>query len=201
MPHNKRATLHTLSRKIRHLCGIFLVLIFASSCTSSSSSEEDVSSPFTMTTEFLGQESVLTVIQNSVDSTAFEFSNRVQDQGNQEWFFRRSEDGFYRIVNRDLGEDFSLDVVNDGVFDTLTMAPSSDASGQIWQITLLDNGFCRLTNSFLGAEIALDVVSDSEEPDLTLRPIGDFSGQHWRIAQQGTSPDFFEGCSGNALSL
>lgn len=185
-------------RNIGRLCWIFLA-IFVAACSSSDSTEEDGASHFTMTTEFLGRTSVLTVIENSVNSTVFEFTPRVDNQRNQEWFFQRDENGSYRIVNRSLGEDFSLDVANDGVFETLIMAPSSDASGQIWQATLLDNGYCRLTNSFLGAEIALDVVSDTDELTITMRSMGDFSGQHWSIRQQGMPQGLVEVCDGEPV--
>lgn len=196
----KKYIVFTRFRGIISLCWAFSALLLVTACSSSDTTEEDGSSHFTMTTEFLGRTSVLTAIQNPVGSKAFEFTQRVQDQRNQEWFFQRDESGSYRIANRALSEDLSFDVVNDGVFETLIMAPSSDASGQIWQVTLLDNGYCRLTNSFLGAEIALDVVSDTDAPTITMRPIGNFSGQHWSIRQQGMPQGLVEECDGEPLS-
>lgn len=157
-----------------------------------------------MSSDFLGPDQLLAVLRVDDDSNSLVFLRSLdadENPGNdetldREWVITPLENDFYRITNRGLGDQLSLDVVNDGVFDQLIMAPSADVSGQQWTITTLDNGFCRFTNEFLGAEIALDITSDTVSPMLTLRPAGDFSGQNWQLVQLGATGEFDDSCTG-----
>lgn len=170
---------------------------FLTSCSSSGSgeSDQDLSDRYHMSAEFLGTDQLLAVLRADDESTSLGFAPRLETSGNsdsnealdREWVITAIEDNIYRITNRGLGEQRSLDVVNDGVFDQLTMAITADVTGQRWMITTLENGYCRLTNEFLGAEIALDITSDTAEPMLTIRTAGDFSGQNWVLTQIGLS--------------
>lgn len=173
-------------------CVLLCMVLTSAGCSESTQTEEDGLDHYTLSTEFLPN----TVFK--VDSAVlFGFETRVQNNRNQEWIFAQNQDGSYRITNRAFGETLALDVVNDGVFETLILAPADNVSGQQWQVTPLDNGYCRLTNAFLGAEIALDVTSDQDQPTVTMRPIGNFSGQHWSFRQQGfQSPMLDDLCAG-----
>ncbi len=174
---------------------ILAVAFIGIGCSSSSSTEQDSISRFTLSNEF-----VRPAVLNVDGETVFEFGSRVIDQPDQEWIFTVSEDGSYQVTNSSLGDGFSLDVLNDGVFETLIMAPTGDFSGQQWQVTPLENGYCRLTNAFLGSEIALDVSPDTAT--ITMRAIGDFSGQNWRFEQLGSTTEGLEEiCSGNTETL
>lgn len=186
-----------LINKKRCVTCILAIAFTGIGCSSSSSTEQDSISGFTLSNEFLTP-----AVLNIDGETVFEFESRVIDQPNQEWVFTVSEDGSYQITNRALGDGFSLDVINDGVFETLIMAPTGDVSGQQWQVTPLDNGYCRLTNAFLGSEIALDTSSDTDPATITMRAIGDFSGQNWRFEPLGSATEGLEElCSGDTDAL
>lgn len=143
--------------------------------------DENASATYALTTEFLGEQMALNVTRGD-SSEDFSFTEFDSVNDNQRWSVELISDNTFRIYNRALGPGFSLDSVNDGIFESLTMASTADVSGQLWQISTLENGYCRLTNQFLGSEIALDVTSDRPEGQtITMRPVDNVSGQHWRI--------------------
>lgn len=188
-------------------CTFALLASCSSSGSGSGETDQDLSDRYQITSEFLGADQLLTAQRADDDSTSLGFTPRLNaaedtdssEALNQEWVISLIEDNVYRFTNRGLGEQLSLDVVNDGVFDQLTLATTADASGQRWMITTLDNGYCRFTNEFTGPEMVLDISSDTAEPMLTIRPVGDFSGQHWELAQLGLSGLLDTACVGSTL--
>ncbi|MFK8081763.1 MAG: RICIN domain-containing protein [Granulosicoccus sp.] len=169
------------------------------SCSETDEVEGDDTSRYRLSTEFLGNTQVLGVENdaNADNDSGFSFifqpvRNDIEVSGviltprNQEWIISRVDDRYYRISNRMVGTSLSLDIVNDGVFDRLKLAPSETRSGQEWQLTPLEDGRCRLTTEFLGAETSLDVTSDTTPPMLTMRTNGNFSGQKWVLKQLGS---------------
>ncbi len=123
--------------------------------------------------------------KNPKNNYEFAFQPRSEGARNQEWIITADGRGFYRIVNREIGDKWSLDVVNDGARDRLKLAKSGDYTGQRWQFTPLENGYCRLTTRWLGYDWSLDVTSDTIQPTLTMRTTGNFGGQHWSLKQLG----------------
>lgn len=186
------------------ICACLFTTLAACSSSSPDESNQDQTDRYHVSSEFLGPDQLLAVLRVDDDSNSLVFLrslNADENAGNdemldREWLITPLENDFFRITNRGLGDQLSLDVVNDGVFDQLVMAPSADVSGQQWTITTLENGFCRFTNEFLGAEIALDITSDTVSPMLTLRPAGDFSGQHWQLTQLGVAGELDDSCTG-----
>ena len=59
-----------------------------------------------------------------------EFLNLVVTPGIQEWNLTLIDDDTYRITNRAVGDTLTLDIINDGVFDQLKLAPSETRSSQ-----------------------------------------------------------------------
>jgi len=157
-----------------------------SACSDSGSTDGDSGEHYLLTTEFLGPQQALSAARAADGSPELGFGAYVANDRGAEWVLTALDGGSYRITNRAVGTTESLDVVNDGVFDRVTLAASGDFSGQQWLIGPLDNGYCRLTSAFLGEQIALDVSSDTDTPMPTLRSVDNVSGQHWRVARLGT---------------
>jgi len=157
---------------------------------------------YELTTEFRGEDFVLSFVELADGTLSAQLVARANtaDEG---WVIERDIGSTFNFLNAALGDAIALDVVNDGVFETVILTQRESVSGQIWTITQLDNGFCRLTNEFTGSEIALDVSSDGSMTDLMLAAAGDFSGQNWIIARVGgadlpAEPEF-QNCSGVPL--
>lgn len=159
---------------------------------------QDAMSAYKMTTDFLGDQMALaaTIVDGN---TTFTFDTRDNLQGNQIWTIEPLSSDTYRIYNEAVGGNASLDVINDGVLDRLTLAPTADVSGQIWQITELENGYCRLTNQFLTNELALDVTSDGPAPTITMQSVDNVTGQFWQIEQVGAASGPIDGKCINSL--
>ena len=158
---------------------------------------QDAKAAYKMSTEFLGEQMSLAATQSTDGNVTFTFEQSDNANINQHWQIETIGNALYRLHNDAFGSEFSLDVVNDGVFDRLTLAPTDNVSGQIWQLTSLDNGFCRLTNDFLGTEIALDVVSDTASPTISMRSVDFVSGQHWDVQNVSETGGIVDGlCSG-----
>ena len=92
---------------------------------------------------------------------------------------------WYRLTTQFQGDGKSLDVINDGKNDKLTLAKTGNFSGQFWKISPLGNGWYRLTTQFQGDGKSLDVINDGKNDKLTLAKTGNFSGQFWKISPLG----------------
>jgi hypothetical protein len=101
-----------------------------------------------------------------------------EDRPGQYWRLFPLEDGKYAIRNEQLGDGYSLDVVNDGVNDFLSMTEAEDASGQAWTLTPWGDGTWRLTNECTGPDRCLDIRDDTQEPCFAA---GDRPGMHWSL--------------------
>lgn len=95
------------------------------------------------------------------------------------------ETGYYRLTTQWLGEEKSLDVVNDGANNQLQMAHTANQTGQFWKITALGNGYFRLTTLWQGEGKALDVLNDGKNDKLQLAKTENVFGQYWKIASVG----------------
>ena len=90
--------------------------------------------------------------------------------------------GYHRLTNKSLGDSLSIDIVNDGVNNTLQMAATGERSGQHWLFTAVGSGFFRLTTQWQGPGRSLDVVNDGVNRFVQLAGSGNFSGQFWRVS-------------------
>jgi len=158
---------------------VVLVSLLLLSCSSKSElmveNPEDTSTTptYRLSTQFQGTERVLTVVDNTLRLRA------VDNTAQQEWIFTPVQGGRFSISNKALGPTLSIDVVNDGVLDSIRMSPTGVFSGQYWTFTLLGNTYCRMHNSFTGDEIMLDIRGDGNQDVPRLVPKGEFSGQYW----------------------
>lgn len=57
---------------------------------------------------------------------------------------------YYRFVNRGIGENMSLEVVDDNSDSSVAMAQSAKDVGQLWAITNVTGDYYRITNQWLG---------------------------------------------------
>ena len=96
-----------------------------------------------------------------------------------------NETKWYRLTTQFQGEGKSLDVINDGKNDKLTLAKTGNFSGQSWRFTPIGNGWYRLTCQFQGDGKSLDVINDGKNDKLTLAKTGNFSGQYWKFTPLG----------------
>jgi hypothetical protein len=88
--------------------------------------------------------------------------------------------GFHRLTTEWLGDGKSLDIVNDGVNDQVTMADSGNYTGQAWKLTPWD-GYYRITSQWLGDGKSLDIVNDGVNDQLVMADSGNYSGQSWKL--------------------
>lgn len=153
----------------------------------------DPNTDFLLSTNFQGEDRVLTAVETGTDSLPQILLADVELNSNHQfWVISRKENGSFNISNVAVGDSFSIDVVNDGVADKIKFADRGDFSGQSWNITPMDNGYCMLTNNFTGPEIALDIRNEGENNIPFLAAAGDFSGQQWRIVHPDGPLSFTE---------
>lgn len=197
-------TQHNSAKRVFSVLVSTVTAMTMTSCTETDRTEENGSSRYRMTSAFTGSDLVLAAMRTEDGSFPVGFlpwihpyvdpySNDVLDR---EWVITSVGDNFYRITNRGLGDSLSLDVINDGVFDKLTLSPSETVSGQRWRIETQGNGYCTFSTEFLGPDMALDITSDTSEPLLTLRPVADVNGQQWLLSQLGMGGSLDSTCTG-----
>jgi len=85
----------------------------------------------------------------------------------------------YRIVNRELGDVESLEVVDDKRDASVTISESAIDEGQLWAITNVEGDHYRITNNWLGDSKAL-THTKSTHRFLRLRDSGNKEGQLWK---------------------
>jgi M6 family metalloprotease-like protein len=107
------------------------------------------------------------------------------DSVGQLWRLVARTDGKFALRTADLGECFSLDVINDGINATPCLAATGEFTGQMWTLTPWQDGTYRLTNDFTGPGMSLDTCSDTHAPWLNT---GDHLGQHWTLATADPVP-------------
>lgn len=148
--------------------------------TSEASETAPLEATYLLTTSFQGDDRALSVDATTAGTETLRLT--AADSGErQQWVFTSLDSGAFQITNVFVGNEFAIDVVNDGVADKIQLATTAGVNGQSWTITPLGNGFCRLTNDFTGSEIALDIRNEGNQDEPFLAPVGDFSGQFWRI--------------------
>jgi len=96
-------------------------------------------------------------------------------------FSQSYDGGFYRLTTSWLGDEKSLDVINDGTNNQLWMTHTADQTGQFWKLTPLGNGYFRLTTSWRGDGWSLDVVNDGINDKVQLAKTDNVTGQYWKI--------------------
>jgi Ricin-type beta-trefoil lectin domain-like len=138
---------------------------------------------YRLTTQWLGESKSLAVKGGMPMLTN---SNELLDQY---WKFVPASNGTYRVVNHQQLER-SLDVINDGKNNQLTLSTSGNYTGQFWKLTPTDGGkFYRITSVWQGDGKSLDIVNDGKNNDkLILQPTGNFSGQLWKLSKQSSLP-------------
>ena len=56
------------------------------------------------------------------------------DSDHQYWKITKNRNGYYKLSNKNKGDDYSMDVINDGKNTRLHMAGDGNYSGQYWKI-------------------------------------------------------------------
>lgn len=85
----------------------------------------------------------------------------------------------YRIVNRELTDVESLEVVDDKRDRAVTISESAEDEGQLWAITNVEGDFYRITNNWLGDSRALSHTKSTRR-FLRMRESGNKEGQLWK---------------------
>ncbi|MEQ1922322.1 MAG: hypothetical protein ABL952_07420 [Pyrinomonadaceae bacterium] len=85
----------------------------------------------------------------------------------------------YRIVNRELGDVESLEVVDDKRDASVTISESAIDEGQLWAITNVEGDHYRITNNWLGDTKALSHTKSTHR-FLRMRDSGNKEGQLWK---------------------
>ncbi|HQU86324.1 MAG TPA: RICIN domain-containing protein [Pyrinomonadaceae bacterium] len=85
----------------------------------------------------------------------------------------------YRIVNRELGDVESLEVVDDKRDRAVSISESAEDDGQLWAITNVEGNYYRITNNWLGDSKALSHTKATYR-FLRMRDSGNKEGQLWK---------------------
>lgn len=85
----------------------------------------------------------------------------------------------YRIVNRELGDVESLEVVDDKRDRAVTISESAEDDGQLWAITNVEGRFYRITNNWLGDSKSLSHKRETFK-FVRMRDSGNKEGQLWK---------------------
>jgi hypothetical protein len=91
------------------------------------------------------------------------------------------ENKYYRLTTKWQGESKSLDIINSGKKNKVTLAKTGKYTGQYWKIQKLDNGYYRLSTHWQGQDKVLDVLNDDKDNQPQLAKKGNYTGQYWRI--------------------
>ena len=94
--------------------------------------------------------------------------------------------GKYAFRTLYLGDDLSLDIINDGIDTTPCLAQTGNCSGQSWSVTEWGDGTYKLTNDFTGPAKSLSTHADTDAPFIDT---GDHAGQHWTLTQTDRAPN------------
>jgi len=166
---------------------------------SSESTTPAVSDNYLLSTNFQGNDRVLTAVPADAGALPNILLTARDGSSTQSWQIVAKAIGGFNISNLSLGNTYSVDVLNDGVMEQIHFADAADVSGQSWNFTPLGNGYCRLTNNFTGTEISLDIVNDDNDNIPILRSNDNVVGQQWRVVNSDGTPataEPFAQCSG-----
>jgi len=117
--------------------------------------------------------------------TSMENKPKVEEEEEEEEM-EFDSDYYHRLTVQSQGEKKSIDIINDGTNNKVTLATTGNYSGQHWKLSHLGDGYYRLTTEWQGEDKSLDVVNDGKYNNkVLLSPSGDYSGQKWKITSVG----------------
>ena len=127
-------------------------------------------------------------IQPSANTYVLQMSP-ISRKYSQQFYFVPFSDGSFAIRSRKLGDEFSLDVINDSSKSRVIMASSGDYSGQSWRIIPSTNQSYRFFNDFTAEEKALDIFNDNQVAHLS-DASAFYGGQFWKLQKLGPLENF-----------
>lgn len=142
----------------------------------------DVNFYYRFYNEFSGEKKALEI--QSIGNVITLKMNSISRKYSQQFYFVPLIGGFVSIRNRRLGDEYSLDVVNDENQRDVVMALSGEYSGQMWKTIPSTKRLYRLFNSLTGNEKCLDVYLDNELAHMS-DSSGSFAGQFWKLQKLG----------------
>jgi len=101
-----------------------------------------------------------------------------------------SDKTLYRFVNRGLGENQSLEVIDDNSDSSLGLAQTAKDVGQLWAMTNVSGDFYRITNKWLGDSKSLS-YSKQYYNFLRIRDSGNGDTQLWKKIPAPSSQGFY----------
>ncbi|KAI5797884.1 carbohydrate-binding module family 13 protein [Peziza echinospora] len=136
---------------------------------------------YRLTNNYLGPQWSLDVVPN--DPWGALSMSRTGGHSGQYWTLSPPPDGNIQSGKFSLhtlykGENFNLDVINDGTNDQVCLADKGYYTGQYWHLHPAEADTWRLTNDFTGPERFLDVYPDKLKPRLAP---GNTMGMFWTI--------------------
>lgn len=184
---------------------IVLIVLLLQSCgggsedTTNSMGQDNATIGYVLSTKFQGSNRVISVVDIAGEQ-AIRLAN-ADGSNSQRWQLTSKGDGGFNFANVSVGDQYSVDVINDEFDDQIHLTDTGNFSGQTWNITPLGNGYCQLTNNFTGEGVALDILNEADKDLPYLRAAGNFTGQQWRIVNgdgSAISAEPFDQCSGVA---
>lgn len=104
-----------------------------------------------LSNQFLGDNKVMTLDGKN----RLVMSTKAANNDRQKWRVRENENGWYRLYNKALGADMSVDSGK----DQPNMAKTGDYTGQAWHFTPAGGGWYRLSNDYQGINKVLDTYN------------------------------------------
>ncbi|KAI1325179.1 hypothetical protein F5Y16DRAFT_276097 [Xylariaceae sp. FL0255] len=144
----------------------------------------DTAVVYTLTNGYTGSSDVFAVDSSGTDLQMTATGSGFSPSQYAEWFLTPVDvSPFYRLQTIALGEDYSLDVLNDNGTSSINLqiASTGQYTGQFWRFDAwsgTDGGGYRISNNFTGLNMYIDVYSGTLQPHLDT---GDYSGQHWTL--------------------
>ncbi|MGV3553124.1 RICIN domain-containing protein [Rhizobium sp.] len=140
--------------------------------------------PFVMSTQWQGDDMVLTVIEggpyNDYLKLAKREGSKALAQTWQAWADGDQDGNWIRLTSEMHGGNMCIDVDNGGELDNyVSIARCDNVSGQFWK--RMDGGdYAKLTTQFRGENLCLDIVNGGETDGMAhLAPCADVKGQFW----------------------
>lgn len=161
-----------------------IAMLAATALFFAASTSAQADDPFTMSTQWQGQDMVLTVIEGGPYDNYLKLAKRDPSQALaqswQAWTDGDADGDWIRLTNETNGGNMCIDVDNGGDLDNyVSIAKCENVSGQFWK--RMDGGdYSKLTTQFRGADMCLDIVNGGETDGMAhLAPCEDVKGQFW----------------------
>ncbi|CAF1263711.1 unnamed protein product [Adineta ricciae] len=140
----------------------------------------DVSAYYRLTNAFKGSRLALDVDEqtNNYDLKL----NPISDRESQHWHFVPLGNGVYSLRTRSFGDEYSLDIINDGKNTIPHLAKTGQYTGQFWHLVRRSDGTYNMWNDFTTQDKLLGVIPSSGVAKMLPKAASE-AKQRWRFVK------------------